>query len=55
MVIFTGCINLETINFNDTKAEWKAYSKVNLWEWQVGDFIVVCTNGKLDKNGNEIE
>ncbi len=54
MVIFTGCINLETINFNDT-SRMKSLSKVNLWEWQLGDFIVVCIDGKLDKNGNETE
>ena len=33
----------------------KSLSKVNLWEWQLGDFIVVCIDGKLDKNGNETE
>lgn len=51
---FTDCIALVNITYQGTKAQWNAISKGNLWNAETGDYIVHCTDGDLDKNGNEI-
>lgn len=53
--VFNDCLNLEMITFEGTKAEWKAITKGEDWNRNTGDYTVQCTDGKLDKNGNEIE
>ena len=52
---FDGCRKLNKIYFQGTKAEWKAIEKEPDWNNWTGDFTVICTDGKLDKDGNEIE
>lgn len=51
---FTYCRSLTDINFDGTKAEWAAIKKGYRWQLNSGNFTVHCTDGKLDKNGNEI-
>lgn len=52
---FDGCRKLNKIHFQGTKAEWKAIEKEPGWNNWTGDFTVICTDGTLDKDGNEIE
>jgi len=52
--VFSGCSSLKNINFNGTKAQWKAIKKMSGWYDDNADFTVNCTDGKLDKNENEI-
>ena len=43
------------IQFNGTKAEWLAIDKGSDWEQISREFTILCTDGTLDKDGNEIE
>jgi len=52
--IFNNCPNLDTINFNGTKAEWYSLNKTDGWEidlpympsgWEDGTYKVHCTDG----------
>ena len=52
--LFNNCPNLDTINFNGTKAEWYALNKTDGWEvdlpympsgWEDGTYKVHCTDG----------
>lgn len=52
---FTYCTCLTDITFNGTKAEWEAIEKGVHWKSNSGTFTIQCTDGKLDKDGNEIE
>ncbi len=52
---FYGCDSLRTINFTGTVAQWKAIKKGSNWNQYAGSFTVICTDGKLDKNGNVIQ
>ena len=36
------------------KAEFNAITKGEDWNYNTGEYIVICTDGKLAKNGNEI-
>ncbi len=51
---FRDCSSLTSVTFNGTKAQWKAVSKDINWNYNTGNYTVTCTDGKLDKNGNEI-
>ncbi len=51
---FSGCEKLSRIIFNGTKAEWRAIDKTTGWDYGTPDYIVCCTDGKLDKNDNEV-
>lgn len=51
---FSDCFDLTSINYKGTMEQWKAISKSNYWNWKTGDFTIQCTDGKLDKDGNEI-
>lgn len=51
---FDGCSSLTVIDFNGTKAQWKAIKKDYCWANITGNYTVQCTDGKLNKNGNEI-
>ena len=51
---FEDCVNLTKITFEGTKEQWvKMYKKAD-WDKNAGEYTVICTDGKLDKNGNEI-
>ena len=55
---FYGCTSLTSIKFEGTKAQWKEiymFFHDNIEDPDTGSFTVQCTDGKLDKNGNEIE
>lgn len=50
---FFDCTNI-TFNYNGTKAEWNAIDKrINGWGYDIGDFIVICTDGTIAKDGTE--
>ena len=51
---FYWCTSLTSINFQGTIAQWKAIDKESGWNSNTGSFTVTCTDGKLDKNGNQI-
>ena len=51
---FYGCSGLTSITFNGTKEQWNAISKGDYWTNSTGKYNITCTDGKLDKNGNEI-
>lgn len=56
-----GCESLEKIMFNGTVEEWLAIKKYTdsyyefNWNYRTGNYTVICTDGKLDKNDNVIE
>ncbi len=56
-----GCESLEKIMFNGTVEEWLAIKKYTdsyyeyNWNYKTGNYTVICTDGKLDKNDNVIE
>ena len=52
--VFSGCRSLTSINFQGTMAQWKAIDKGRDWMNDTGSFTVTCTDGTLDKNGNQI-
>lgn len=51
---FYNCTQLIDITFNGTKAQWNAVSKSSAWNYNTGNYTVTCSDGKLDKNDNEI-
>ena len=57
---FFFCYNLTTINFQGTMSQWRAISKGGEWSYDagshtdIGSFIITCTDGTLDKNGNQV-
>ena len=51
---FSGCSGLTSVNFNGTMAQWGAISKGIDWSWNTGNFTIICTDGTLDRNGNQI-
>lgn len=52
---FASCGALNEITFKGTKAQWNAITKGYNWDFNTGNFTVRCTDGGLDKNGNEAE
>lgn len=52
--VFNDCSSLTNITFNGTIEQWKAITKDTYWNIGLGNFIIICTDGKLDKDGNEI-
>lgn len=58
---FFRCESLEKIIFNGTVEEWLAIKKYTdsyyeyNWNYETGNYTVICTDGKLDKNDNVIE
>ena len=51
---FSGCSSLTGIAFNGTMVQWNAISKGSSWDSYIGNYTVTCTDGELDKDGNEI-
>ena len=51
---FAYCRSLESIIFQGSMAQWKAIDKESLWNYGTGSYKVTCTDGVLDKNGNQI-
>lgn len=52
---FEGCTNLTSIIFEGKMDEWNLITKRIDWNKDTGVFIVHCSDGDLDKDGNEIE
>ena len=52
---FAYCGSLTSIIYHGTKAQWKAIEKESDWNGGTRNYTVQCTDGKLDKNGNEVE
>lgn len=52
---FGVCGRLTNIVFQGTKTEWGSVKTISDWDYNTGDYTVQCTDGKLDKNGKEIE
>ncbi|MBD5092220.1 MAG: leucine-rich repeat protein [Clostridiales bacterium] len=52
--IFIECYTLTSITFQGTKAQWNAILKSEYWSDGTGDFVIHCTDGDLDKDGNEL-
>jgi hypothetical protein len=50
---FGFCRNLTQINYNGTKAQWKAISLESGWDGTTGDYIITCTDGTIAKDGTE--
>ena len=44
---FYGCSGLTTINFQGTKAQWRAIEKGNGWDSSTGEYTVICTDGTI--------
>ena len=51
---FEDCRGLTSIDYQGTMAQWKAISKGSGWGYGTGDFTITCTDGTLDKEGNQI-
>ena len=51
---FGWCHKLTSIVFNGTKEQWNSIEKGSKWDETTGRYTIICTDGKLDKNGNEI-
>ena len=51
---FGDCSELTDITFKGTKAQWTAIFKSDSWNYNTGNYTIHCTDGNLDKNGNEI-
>ena len=51
---FYNCSGLTSVKFNGTAAQWRAISKGSYWSDSTGDFTITCTDGVLDKSGNQI-
>lgn len=51
---FQNCANLTTLKYNGTKTQWNNISTNVSWNKNTGAYIVECSNGNLDKDGNEI-
>lgn len=51
---FAECSGLTEIRFNGTMSQWKNISEESCLELNWQSYKVYCTDGTLDKNGNEI-
>ena len=51
---FFDCNKLTNINYSGTKEQWNLITKAEDWDKDTGDYIVHCSDGKLDKSGKEI-
>ena len=51
---FFGCSSLTSITFQGSMKQWKAIYKGTEWNSRAGSFTITCTDGTLDKNGNQI-
>ncbi len=47
---FKNCKNLETLTVNRTKALWEAMPKGDKWDQNTGDFVVICTDGRIPED-----
>lgn len=48
---FAWCDSLTDINFSGSKSQWKKLNKDEDWNYELGNYIVHCTDGILNENG----
>lgn len=46
---FEGCVNLEKIVFRGTVEQWNAITKRTNWNNNTGNYVVVCSDGVIEK------
>ena len=51
---FYGCESLESVNYGGTMQQWIDLNKGEYWNYGTGEYAVYCTDGDLDKEGNQI-
>ena len=51
---FAGCEYLEEITYGGTIAQWGAVTKGSDWNYNTGEFVVICTDGTACKNHNVV-
>ena len=51
---FGWCGALTSITFQGSMKQWKAIDKESSWNYGTGSYKVTCTDGVLNKNGNQI-
>ena len=51
---FCSCSSLTSINYQGAMSQWRAISKDSDWSYYTGNFTITCTDGTLDKSGNQI-
>ena len=49
-----GMLTSTSINFQGSMKQWKAIDKESSWNYDTGSFTITCTDGVLDKYGNQI-
>lgn len=49
--VFTKSPNIKNIYYNGTVQEWQAIKKYTHWRMDSSDFIIVCTDGQISKDG----
>ena len=52
--VFRNSNRLTKIVYGGTRAEWRSIIKDKDWNRNTKDFVIECSDGTLDKNGNEI-
>ena len=46
---FSMCTGLTEIKFEGTKEEWENVQKESYWDYDTGDYTVICTDGIIEK------
>jgi hypothetical protein len=47
---FAGCTSLATIRYEGTVEQWEKLPRVTLWDLDVKDCTVVCSDGTIELN-----
>ena len=51
---FSYCSSLTNIDYQGTMAQWREISRYSDWAYDTGYFTITCTDGVLDKYGNQV-
>lgn len=51
---FSRCTDLTDITFQGTMQQWNDINKSYEWNANISDYTVTCTDGVLDKDGQQI-
>ncbi len=54
-VAFGNCASLTSVTFGGTAAEWLDIEKGDDWHYGTGEYTVVCTDGRVAKDGTVTE
>lgn len=49
--VFVDCSSLTNINYGGTVAQWQQISKADDWDIYSGNYVVICTDGSVLKDG----